>query len=379
MQEEFDSSFLSLSNLIRKENEDTCFVDDDDEEEEIKVEVDLLIHINNYKFLESEDEEYIKMLIKRENDYKNHDFLPFVTQDWLKCARLDAIKWILKTRDFFGFTLQTAYLSLTYFDRFLSKRPIDVSISVLPISTAPLPHSVLRNLIRTLLFLQGKKFWAVKLLSIACLSLAAKMEECKVPTLLEFQINEKDYCFESKTIQRMELLVLNSLEWRMDPITPFVYLHYFIFKFSGNGDEYGELPRDLLSQISKFIFALVKGMNIMDHPPSSIAAAAVLAALNKNLSRPMLDLKLNSTTLFGSSNNEHVIFCYNAMKVMEIEQSIAQKFEISPDLTSIYSSTSTGVLEDSCLVSAASRTKKRKYTLADYDQNCGFISEKRFH
>ncbi|RZC54689.1 hypothetical protein C5167_013549 [Papaver somniferum] len=349
MQEEFDSSSLLLSNLLCNENEDIYFVEEDDEEEEIKVEVDLLIHINNYKFLESEDEEYIKMLIKRENDYKNHDFSTLITEDWLKCARLDAIKWILKTRDFFGFTLQTAYLSLTYLDRFLSKRPID-----------------------------GEKFWAIKLLSIACLSLAAKMEECKVPTLLEFQINEKDYCFESKTIQRMELLVLNSLEWRMDPITPFVYLHYFIFKFSGNGDEYGELPRDLSSQVSKFIFALVKGMNIMDHPPSSIAAAAVLAALNKNLSRPLLDLKLNSTTIFGSSNNEHVMSCYNVMKVMEIEQSIAQKFEMSPDLTSICS-TPTGVLEDSCLVSSASRTKKRKYTLGDYDQNCGFISEKRFH
>ncbi|KAI3920309.1 hypothetical protein MKW92_017625 [Papaver armeniacum] len=322
MQQEFDSSSLLLSNLLCKENEDICFVEeDDDEEEEIKVEVDLLIHINNYKFLESEDEEYIKMLIKRENDYKNHDFSPFVTQDWLKCARLDAIKWILKTRDFFGFTLQTAYLSLTYFDRFLSKRPID-----------------------------GEKFWAIKLLSIACLSLAAKWKNANS----EF------------------------IEWRMDPITPFVYLHYFIFKFSGNGDEYGELPQRFIIPSFKIYLCISKGMNTMDHPPSSIAAAAVLAALNKNLSRPMLDLKLNSTTLFGSSNNEHVMSCYNVMKVMEIEHSIAQKFEMSPDLTSIYSSTSTGVLEDSCFVSAASRTKKRKYTLGDYDQNCGFISEKDF-
>ncbi|MCL7046444.1 hypothetical protein MKW94_008462 [Papaver nudicaule] len=349
MQEESDSSSLSLSSLLCKENEDTCFVEDD---EEVKVKVDLLIHTNNYKFLESEDEEYIKVLIKRENNYKKHDFSStFITQDWLKCARLDAIKWILKTRDFFGFTLQTAYLSLTYFDRFLSKRPID-----------------------------GEKFWAVKLLSIACLSLAAKMEECKVPTLLEFQINEKDYWFESKTIQRMELLVLNSLEWRMDPITPFVYLHYFIFKFSGNGDDYGELPRDLSSQVSKFIFTSVKGMNIMDHPPSSIAAAAVLAALNKNLSRPMLDHKMNLATLLGSSNNEHVVSCYNVMKAMEIEQSNAQKFVMSPDLTSMIYSASTGVLdEDSCYVSAASRNKKRKYSLGDYDLHCGFINEKRLH
>ncbi|OVA09372.1 Cyclin [Macleaya cordata] len=342
---EDSASSFSLSSLLCKENE-ACFNEEDDDDEEVEVKEDLFINLNNYGFLESDDE-YIKMLVERENNFgtKNEgslDDCSTMTQDWFKCARLDAIRWILKTRAFFGFRLQTAYLSLTYFDRFLSKRAID-----------------------------GEKLWAIRLLSVACLSLAAKMEECSVPTLSEFQIEE--YNFESKVIQRMELLVLNTLEWRMDSITPFAYFHYFITKFN---DE-SQPPKDLVSKISELILATIKEVNSMDHPPSSIAAAAVLAALDKNLTRKMLELKMSSISSCGSLENEHVFSCYNLMQVLEIEKSKIPKFVISPDLSSIYSS-STDVLEDSSITSA-SRTKRRKITLGDYDQNCGMINEKGLH
>lgn len=53
-------------------------------------------------------------------------------------------------------------------------------------------------------FLISQESWVIPLLSVACLSLAAKMEECGVPSLLEFQLEE--YEFKSNVIQRMELL-----------------------------------------------------------------------------------------------------------------------------------------------------------------------------
>lgn len=70
--------------------------------------------------------------------------------------------------------------------------------------------------------------WPFQLLSIACLSLAAKMEEINIPWLLDLQMLEPVYLFEPKTIQRMELLVLATLNWRLRSVTPFDYLHYFI-------------------------------------------------------------------------------------------------------------------------------------------------------
>lgn len=102
--------------------------------------------------LSSMDEEYIKSLLDRER----HDFSQISSGDWIKEARLDAIQYILNVsaynlfncenlglffemkwnkfwaffmqkRDLLGFTSQTAYLSVIYLDRFLSRRSIDVS------------------------------------------------------------------------------------------------------------------------------------------------------------------------------------------------------------------------------------------------------------
>lgn len=78
------------------------------------------------------------------------------------------------------------------------------------------------------------------------------MEECKVPTLSEFPV--QDYDFESKVIQRMELLVLNTLEWKMGSITPFAYLRYFINKFCGESR-----PKGLVSSAVKLIMTITKG------------------------------------------------------------------------------------------------------------------------
>lgn len=41
------------------------------------------------------------------------------------------------------------------------------------------------------------------------------------------QGEESNYVFEAKTIQRMELLVLSTLEWKMNPVTPLSFIDYF--------------------------------------------------------------------------------------------------------------------------------------------------------
>ncbi|KAL4275973.1 hypothetical protein AHAS_Ahas20G0160700 [Arachis hypogaea] len=56
--------------------------------------------------------------------------------------------------------------------------------------------------------------------SVTCISLAAKVEETQVPLLLDLQVEDAKYVFESKTIQRMELLILSTLNWKMHPVTP---------------------------------------------------------------------------------------------------------------------------------------------------------------
>lgn len=95
--------------------------------------------------------------------------------------------------------------------------------------------------------------WAIRLLSVACLSLAAKLEEGNAPMLSEFHV--QDYEFESNVIQRMELLVLSALEWKMGSTTPFSYLNYFTNKFCG-GESQQRFPA---STAVELIVAITKG------------------------------------------------------------------------------------------------------------------------
>ena len=46
------------------------------------------------------------------------------------------------------------------------------------------------------------------------------------------QVGEAKYVFEARTIQRMELLVLSTLKWRMQAVTPFSFVDYFLYKLS---------------------------------------------------------------------------------------------------------------------------------------------------
>lgn len=39
---------------------------------------------------------------------------------------------------------------------------------------------------------------------------------------------ESKFVFEARTIQRMELLVLSALEWKMHPVTPVSFFHHII-------------------------------------------------------------------------------------------------------------------------------------------------------
>ncbi|CAA2961278.1 cyclin-D5-1-like isoform X2 [Olea europaea var. sylvestris] len=281
---------------------------------------------NNYKLglcsVSECDDEDIQTLIRREAvTFQSNSTFSLLKSEksWFKCARLDVIKWILNTRAFFGFHFRTAYLSLIYFDEFFSKRSID-----------------------------DGKLWAIRLLSVACLSLAAKMEEFKAPALSDYHVD--DYNFEGHVIQRMELLVLSTLEWNMSLITPFAYLNYFTTKFCGECSH-----KKLVTRAIELIFTIIKEINVVENRPSIIAAAVVLAAYDYQLTKKVLEIKVNTISSWGS---------------LEIEigmlESKTPNSVIPPNIFSTLLS-STGVLESSSLSTAGS---KRTLTYPDNDQDC---------
>ncbi|XP_062154010.1 cyclin-D1-1-like [Alnus glutinosa] len=168
-------------------------------------------------------------------------------------ARKDAVNWMLKVHAYYKFRPETAYLSVNYLDCFLASH------------TLP----------------QGKG-WPLQLLSVACLALAAKMEETSVPLLLDLQVKGPKFLFKPKTVQRMELFVMSNLKWRLRRTTPFDFLHYFVAKLSCLGSPLSDSSQ-VFSRASDLIISTCEVIDFLDYPPSSIAAAAVLCATDQNM------------------------------------------------------------------------------------------------
>ncbi|GAB4844924.1 hypothetical protein Ancab_038315 [Ancistrocladus abbreviatus] len=196
--------------------------------------------------LPMQSEECLALMFEREvehlpcADYLNR----LKTGDLDLGARKEAVDWICKVQSYYNFGALSSYLSINYLDRFLSAYDMP----------------------------KGKA-WMVHLLAVACLSLAAKVDETDVPLSLDFQIGESKFLFEAKTIQRMELLVLSTLKWRMQSVTPFSFLDYFLYKV--NGDQ--RPSRSSIHQSIQLILSTVKRIDLLEFRPSEIAAAVALS------------------------------------------------------------------------------------------------------
>jgi cyclin D3 len=119
-------------------------------------------------------------------------------------GREAAVGWATRATATLGFSALTAALATAYLDRcFLGDGKLHLS---------------------------DHQPWRARLAAVACVALAAKVEETRVPSLLDLQLlaagpeGGDPYVFDPDTVYRMEGLVLNTLAWRMHPVTPFSFL-----------------------------------------------------------------------------------------------------------------------------------------------------------
>ncbi|KAF6136703.1 hypothetical protein GIB67_018706 [Kingdonia uniflora] len=91
-----------------------------------------------------------------------------------------------------------------------------------------------------------------------------KVEECK-------------FIFEAKTIQRMELLVLSTLKWRMRVMTPFTFIDYF---FRKNNDDLPP-PSSQISRLVELILWLTRGIEYLEFKPSEVAVAVSIFVIRE--------------------------------------------------------------------------------------------------
>ncbi|KAJ4971927.1 hypothetical protein NE237_005026 [Protea cynaroides] len=259
----------------------------------------------------------VSKLLEKENEMiPRDDYLARLQSGGLDVsARNDSVDWIYKVYRYYSFEPLTACLAVNYLDRFLSEYELPRESSNCN-TTEP---------------------WKYQLLSVSCLSVAAKMEETSVPMSVDLQVIEGNLIFEPKTIQRMELLLLSVLKWRTNAVTPLAFIDYFLQRFTNP-----EIP-DLKSVVSRsveLILTAAKGVEFLEFRPSEIAFAVAISLAGET---QIIDLN-NAFDSCSSShiNKERVLKCY------ELIQEVMNSRTISPPLSPA------GVLDAAKLLSYSS-------------------------
>ncbi|XVE87912.1 hypothetical protein DITRI_Ditri19aG0026500 [Diplodiscus trichospermus] len=237
--------------------------------------------------LKEHQSDTISALVSSESDHmpSQNVFQCFKTDDFYVSFRQEAISLILQAQYSCNLDPYTPYLAVNYMDRFISRQEIP----------------------------QGNP-WVLRLVVIACISLAAKMLEIHFSPS-DFQRGER-FIFDAQAIERMELLILDALNWRMRSITPFSFISFFISLFELTDPP---LTQALKDRATAIIFQACNEINILQYKPSTIAASSLLLA-----SYELFPLQFPSfeTSILCCQyvNKENLLKCFNVMQEMVINE-----------------------------------------------------------
>lgn len=271
-----------------------------------------------------EDEESIAGLLEDERDLARISSCRPIDQPIDASVRAEFVAWILKVQRYYGFQPLTGYLSVNYFDRFL------------------FCHQ-----------LPKMNGWPLQLLSVACLSLAAKMEERLVPSLLDLQVEGAKHIFEPRTIQRMELLVLRVLDWRLRSISPFCYLPFFALKI----DPSGIYTEFLATRAKEIIFSTIQETSFLECRPSCIAAATILCAAN-DLPKFSLITAQHAESWCDGLHKDEILSCRQLIQHDTLKITPKKQAKVFPQLRLTYRASIT--TSDSLSSSSSSSPFKRR-------------------
>ncbi|KAL5579274.1 hypothetical protein UlMin_011716 [Ulmus minor] len=222
------------------------------------------------------------------------DFLSRLkTTDFYISFRNEAISLILQAQFSCNFDPFISYLAVNYMDRFISKQEI----------------------------LQEKR-WISRLLVVACLSLAAKMKN--FPLSLSDVQSEEGLIFDGQRVHKMELLILDTLSWRMRSTTPFSFFDYFLSFFEVNN--MGPLEQALKDQASEIIFNSQNEIKFLEFKPSIMAASALLSASHELFpsQSPSFKASISSCQYI---NNDNLFECLKLMQEMEVIEESGSSIE----------------------------------------------------
>ncbi|KAI3669784.1 hypothetical protein L6452_41191 [Arctium lappa] len=195
-----------------------------------------------------EEDEVFSLLSKEKNtDFGEPDL---ICDESLMVLRKESVDWMIRVGTHYGFVALTTILAVNYFDRFLMSPS----------------------------FQRGKP-WMNQLVAVACLSLASKVEEIQAPLPLDLQMEGSKFVFESKTIMKMELLVLSSLEWKMNPVTPLAFFDYIMRRLNLM---IHNLHYEFLRRCERILLSVINDSRFQGFLPS-VMAAAIMCIVSKEI------------------------------------------------------------------------------------------------
>ncbi|MED6118518.1 hypothetical protein PIB30_003263 [Stylosanthes scabra] len=237
--------------------------DDDVDEEHVFLEQDMFCDDSELKTLLSKEEE--QEVIDDDDDSE-------------LLERREAVEWIVRVNENYSFTALTASLAVSYLHRFL-------------------------------LSLKKKKQqqpWLTHLAAVACISLAAKLQETQAPLPIDLQVEDSKYVFEAKSIMKMEILVLSSLEWKMNPATPLSFIDYITRRLKLKCF----LSFHFLNTCEALLLSLLPDSRFIGFLPSVLATATMMHVFN-NVKPSLASEYQNQILAILGINKGKLEECYN--------------------------------------------------------------------
>ncbi|CAH8273315.1 unnamed protein product [Arabidopsis lyrata] len=261
-------------------------------------------------------------LVEFQHMPSSHYFHSLKSSAFLLSNRNHAISSIIQySRKFDDPSL--TYLAVNYLDRFLSSEDM--------------PQS---------------KPWILRLISLSCVSLSAKMRK---PEMSVSHLPVEGEFFDAQMIERMENVILGALKWRMRSVTPFSFLAFFISLFELKEDPL-VLKHSLKSQAIDLTFNLQHDIRFLEFKPSVIAGAALLFASFElcPLKFPCFSNRIYQCTFV---NKDELMKCYKAIQERDI---VGENEASSETAVNVLDQQFSSCESDKSITITASSPKRRK-------------------
>ncbi|WCJ28333.1 CYCLIN D7 1 [Euphorbia peplus] len=237
--------------------------------------------------------DFLVFFEKEELYLPNKGLFKYLQSRNLVFYRFRAIQWLIKSCTRLNLSMVALFNAANYLDRFIS-----------------LAHC------------HEWKNWMVELLSVACLSVASKFSETFFPSLHEIQMEGLDHTFEPIAIEQMELILLNTLDWRLNSTTAYSCVELLmtikiddLFKSSHHKEE-------LVDRVNKLLLQTILDYKMVECKPSIVAISAMWCSIEElNPSRPQAYLT-HIAKLFNHIHKDEITKCRNMIFETKLEDPV---------------------------------------------------------